>query len=56
MAELKKTNDNLTNDIKKMLMNCIPIKIQLMVIIKVLPDWMNNIDLEAESLKQRFKQ
>jgi hypothetical protein len=32
--------------------NCIPIKIQLMVTIKVLPDWMNNV-VEAENLKAK---
>jgi hypothetical protein len=55
LAELKKQTENLTNDIKKSVMNCIPIKtLDGLPVSKVLPDWMNNV-VEAENLKATIK-
>jgi uncharacterized protein involved in exopolysaccharide biosynthesis len=56
MAELKKQNDNLTNDIKKNVDELYSYQntIDGLSLSKVLPDWMNNI-VEAESLKAKIQ-
>jgi hypothetical protein len=54
LAELKKQTENLTNDIKKVLIVFLSNTLDGLPVSKVLPDWMNNV-VEAENLKATIK-